>query len=79
VKRIIRLPVVETKTGLKHSAIYQKIAEEDFPRPVPLGSKAVGWLEAEVDEWIDRRVAERDSKRPSDGFDQQSIYLQGYS
>ena len=64
-KRIIRLPAVEIKTGLKHSAIYQKMAEGDFPRPVPLGPKAVGWIEAEVDAWIDDRIAERDDRRAS--------------
>ena len=60
--RIIRLPAVEVKTGLKHSAIYQKMAEGTFPRPVPLGPKAVGWVEAEIDRWIDERVAERDGR-----------------
>ena len=62
-KRIVRLPCVEMKTGLKHSAIYQKMAEGTFPRPVPLGPKAVGWVEAEIDAWIDRRIAERDSRQ----------------
>jgi prophage regulatory protein len=59
-KRLLRLPDVETKTGLKHSAIYQRITEGDFPRQVPLGPKAVGWLEHEIDKWIDDRAAERD-------------------
>jgi prophage regulatory protein len=59
-KRLIRLRDVEAKTGLKHSAIYQRITEGDFPRQVPLGPKAVAWLEAEVDAWIDRRAAKRD-------------------
>jgi prophage regulatory protein len=67
VKKIIRLPAVEVKTGLKHSCIYQKITEGSFPRPVPLGPKAVGWVEAEVDAWIDERVAERDGKQ-ADSF-----------
>jgi prophage regulatory protein len=62
VSRIIRLPAVELKTGLKHSAIYQKMAEGTFPRPVPLGPKAVGWVEAEIDQWIDRAIAERDGR-----------------
>jgi prophage regulatory protein len=58
--RLLRLPDVEARTGLKHSAIYQRIAEGEFPRQVPLGPKAVGWLEHEVDAWIDARAAERD-------------------
>ena len=62
-KRIIRLPVVESKTGLKHSAIYEKMADGEFPRQVPLGAKAVGWLEHEIDAWIDARAAWRDADR----------------
>ena len=64
-KRIIRLATVQVKTGLKHSAIYERIAAGTFPRAIPLGPKAVGWLEAEVDAWIDDRIAERDDKRAS--------------
>jgi prophage regulatory protein len=60
-KRIIRLPVVEEKTGLKHSSIYEKIARGEFPSQVVLGQKAVGWVEAEVDAWIDARIFERDA------------------
>ena len=35
-----------------------RLAEGRFPRPVSLGSRAVGWIEAEVDEWIRERIAE---------------------
>jgi prophage regulatory protein len=59
-KRIIRLPVVQDKTGLKHSEIYDRIKLGTFPRQVPLGPKAVGWLEHEIDKWIEERAAERD-------------------
>lgn len=59
-KRIIRLPAVQDKTGLKHSEIYDRIKLGTFPRQVPLGPKAVGWLEHEIDAWIEERAAERD-------------------
>jgi prophage regulatory protein len=58
-KRIIRRPEVEAKTGLKHSEIYERISKGRFPPQVPLGVKAVGWLEHEIDQWIDARTAER--------------------
>ena len=61
--KLIRLRDVEAKTGLKHSAIYQRITEGEFPRQVPLGPKAVAWLEVEIDEWIRRRVAKRDGTK----------------
>lgn len=57
---IVRRREVESRTGLSRSAIYERIQSGDFPRPVNLGAKAVGWVEAEVDDWIARRIAERD-------------------
>jgi prophage regulatory protein len=59
--RILRLPEVQAKTGLKHSAIYERIAEGRFPRPIPLSGKAKGFVEAEIDDWIRARIAERDA------------------
>lgn len=58
--RILRRGAVEARTGLRRSAIYQGIAEGTFPRQVRLGTKAVGWLEHEIDSWIEDRIAERD-------------------
>ena len=34
-----------------------RLAEGSFPRPVQLGARAVGWIEAEVDEWIRKQIA----------------------
>jgi prophage regulatory protein len=59
-KRIVRYPKVEDLTGLKHSAIYDRIGKGTFPKPIALGPKAVGWLEEEIFAWIDERVVERD-------------------
>jgi prophage regulatory protein len=59
--RILRLAQVEAKTGLKHSAIYERIAEGNFPKPIPLGPQARGFLETEVDDWIRAQIAKRDT------------------
>ena len=53
---ILRLPVVMAKVGLARSSIYARISEGTFPQPISLGSRAVGWLEAEIDQWITERV-----------------------
>lgn len=53
---ILRLPAVKTITGLSRSTIYLRIAQGTFPRPVSLGGRAVGWLEAEVQDWLQRRI-----------------------
>nr|WP_310758584.1 AlpA family phage regulatory protein [Candidatus Palauibacter soopunensis] len=34
-----------------------RLEQGRFPRPVSLGSRAVGWVEAEVDEWMRERIA----------------------
>jgi prophage regulatory protein len=61
-QRIIRRKEVETRTGLARSTIYQRIKEGSFPSPVSLGSKAVGWVESEIDDWLNRQI---DSSRKS--------------
>ena len=58
----LRRKQVEMRTGLSRSTIYQYIKDGVFPRPVPLGPRAVAWLESDVSEWITARV-----KRARDG------------
>lgn len=60
-KRILRKKEVLAKTGLGPSRLYELVAEGTFPRQVRLGLKSVGWIESEVDGWIDERVRIRDS------------------
>lgn len=56
--RLLRLPEVITRVGLKRSAIYQRMTDGRFPRSRSLGPKCTVWVEAEIDEWI-RSVAEQ--------------------
>ncbi|HFH3882474.1 MULTISPECIES: helix-turn-helix transcriptional regulator [Pseudomonas aeruginosa group] len=58
--RIIRLKEVMDLTGLARSTVYKYIAASEFPAPVSLGERCVGWLESEIQDWILARVAERD-------------------
>ncbi len=53
---ILRLPAVKARTGLSRSTIYRRIIEGNFPRPVSLGARAVGWREHEIIEWIDSKI-----------------------
>ncbi len=53
---ILRLPEVKKSTGLSRSTIYLRMAEGRFPKQVDLGGRAVGWLEAEIQEWLQRRI-----------------------
>ncbi len=50
---LLRLPAVKARTGLARSTIYLRIKEGTFPTPVQLGARAVGWLEPEIDAWVE--------------------------
>ena len=53
---ILRLPAVKARTGLSRSSIYLKVSQDTFPKPISLGPRCVGWLEAEISDWIERQV-----------------------
>lgn len=50
--RLIRLPEVMDRVGMKRSAIYQRMREGGFPRSRSLGPRCAVWVEAEIDDWI---------------------------
>ena len=54
---ILRLSDVRSATGLSRSTIYLRIKQGNFPEPICLGARAVGWLEHEIQEWLRSRVA----------------------
>ena len=54
--KILRLPAVLSRTGLGRSTVYLYISEGRFPKPISLGPRAVGWLEAEIDEWLEQQI-----------------------
>lgn len=60
---ILRRDKVEARTGLSRSSIYAGIAAGTFPAPVPLGEKSVGWIESEIQSWLESRVAARNERR----------------
>ena len=69
-KRFIRLPEVLSRTGFGSTSIYRKMEDGDFPKSVKLGgppidpnvfdSRAIAWIEDEVEQWIESRIEERD-------------------
>jgi prophage regulatory protein len=56
-QRLLRLPEVKNRTGLSKSTIYARIAEDSFPRQIPLGSRTVVWLESDIENWIAEQVS----------------------
>jgi len=33
-----------------------------FPAPIKVGQNRIGWVESEIDEWLNAKIAERDAK-----------------
>lgn len=58
----IRKAEVLARTGFANSSLYDAISEGAFPKPVPLGTNTVAWVEQEVTDWQKARIAERDSR-----------------
>lgn len=56
--KILHRPEVEDTVGLSRSTIYALIAAGDFPKPLKLGKRAVGWRQSEVDAWLNSRELE---------------------
>jgi len=56
VTSILRLPSVQKRTGLSRSTIYLRISEGNFPKPISLGGRAVGWIEEEINEWLNQQI-----------------------
>lgn len=54
---VLRLPAVIARTGLSRSSIYAAVARKQFPSPVSLGARSVGWIESEVQAWLEARIA----------------------
>jgi prophage regulatory protein len=52
----LRRPQVQQRTGLSRTTLYEYIKDGEFPAPVHIGARAVGWLESEVSDWIHARV-----------------------
>ncbi len=56
-ERLMRRPEVLRVTGLSRTSMYRLIAAHDFPRPVSLSAKTVGWPASQVYAWVAARVA----------------------
>ena len=69
--RFIRLSEVMSRTGYGRTSIYRKMEDGSFPKSLKLGgppkdpnefdSRAIAWIEEEVDQWVEDRIEDRDS------------------
>ncbi len=54
---ILRIKQVMARSGRGRSSIYQGIQDGTFPAPIKLGERAVGWVDSEINNWIENRIA----------------------
>ena len=56
--KILRLPTVKESTGLSRSTIYLRMVNNEFPKSISLGGRAVGWFEEDIQNWLDEKRKE---------------------
>lgn len=60
--RILRCKEISARTGLCKAQIHTLAAAGEFPKPISLGGRAVGFLAHEFEGWLAARIAARDAK-----------------
>ena len=56
-KALLKLNQTSSFTNLSRSKIYADIKEGIFPPPIKLGSRSVAWVDHEIREWMQARIA----------------------
>ena len=64
--RFLRMSEVAERVGLHKRTIWRLIASESFPQPVPLGGRAVGFVESEIEDWMHEKMESRNPKKGDD-------------
>lgn len=60
--KFYRLPDVLDITGVSKSTLYRWISNNQFPKPVQLGQRAVGWSSTPVNQWVEDRLEKSEGK-----------------
>jgi prophage regulatory protein len=61
---ILRKSTVLNSVGISGPTLWRWIKNNNFPQPVSLGGRSVGWLQSEVADWIEARAAKRHIAQP---------------
>jgi prophage regulatory protein len=59
-KTIIKLPEVMAITTFSRSTIYRLIEMGEFPIQIKLAERSIGWIEQEVEDYIENKINERE-------------------
>lgn len=61
--KLLRRKEVSSRTGMARSTIYDHMKRGDFPSPIKIGERTVGWVESEIETWLCQQI----SKSRGDG------------
>ena len=50
--QIFRRKDLEERLKLSRSSIYAMMSQGEFPKPVRLGRRAVGWKSTDIEKWL---------------------------
>ena len=60
IKKIYRLPEVMDMTWLSRSSIYLRVSTDEFPKPLKIGRRAIGWPEESIIAWQTKMMEAQD-------------------
>jgi prophage regulatory protein len=61
---ILRPAQVAEKKGISRTGQFELLQAGDFPKPIKLsGARSIGFIESEIDDWIEKRMAARDEAK----------------
>ena len=60
IKKMYRLTEVMNMTGLSRSSIYLRVSTDEFPKPVKIGRRAIGWPEESIIAWQSKMMEAQD-------------------
>jgi prophage regulatory protein len=60
-QKLLRLPQVIERTSLRRSTIYEMMGSVSFPKTVKLNRRSNGWIENEISDWVETRIARREA------------------
>ncbi|MFK3708295.1 dipicolinate synthase [Klebsiella michiganensis] len=55
---LIRFSEVQRRTGYSKAWLYRLMGQKRFPSAIKIGSRSIAFIESEIDDWINQRIAE---------------------
>ncbi len=59
-ERILRLAALLSLLEISAPTLWRRVKDKNFPQPISLGGRSIGWLHSEVQDWIKARAGLRD-------------------